>query len=158
MGELPAFSSPFHHRKKAVPDAGNEKVFEVPAAGKGKGGGGNYFLTLHFLPRPFDTIEVVPVAGPLSFWSSFGSPDSSCFRFISSLREKRVVRKSESTARQLRCSFVHHAIVVGIVLKSAHRRSIRAGDAEAVELTEEEPGGIKLIFAGELWVPWARVE
>src|SRR5713226_9434452 len=46
--------------------------------------------------------------------------------------------------------FVHHAIVVGIVLKSATGVD-RAGDAEAVELTEEEPGGIKLIFAGELW-------
>src|SRR5712672_4811620 len=46
--------------------------------------------------------------------------------------------------------FVHHAIVVGIVLKSATGID-RAGDAEAVELSEEEPGGIKLIFAGELW-------
>src|SRR6266478_3669127 len=46
--------------------------------------------------------------------------------------------------------FVHHAIVVGIVLKSATGID-RAGDAEAVELTEEEPRGIKLIFAGELW-------
>src|SRR6267378_5702313 len=46
--------------------------------------------------------------------------------------------------------FVHHAIVVGIVLKSATGID-RAGDAEAVELAEEEPGGIKLIFAGELW-------
>src|SRR6266851_8548064 len=45
--------------------------------------------------------------------------------------------------------FVHYAIVVGIVLKSASGVD-RAGDAEAVELPEEEPGGIQLIFAGEL--------
>src|SRR5216683_7896725 len=46
--------------------------------------------------------------------------------------------------------FVHYAIVVRIVLKSASGVD-RAGDAEAVELAEEEPGGIKLIFGGELW-------
>src|SRR5712671_6670586 len=45
---------------------------------------------------------------------------------------------------------VHYAIVVGIVLKSAAGVD-RAGDAEAVELTEEEPGRVELIFAGELW-------
>src|SRR5690242_6165902 len=45
---------------------------------------------------------------------------------------------------------VHDAIIVRIILKSATGID-RAGDAEAVELTEEEPGGIKLIFAGELW-------
>src|SRR5229473_2234422 len=46
--------------------------------------------------------------------------------------------------------FVHYTIVVGIVLKSASGVN-RTGDAEAVELTEEEPRGIKLIFAGEHW-------
>src|SRR5260370_37658673 len=46
--------------------------------------------------------------------------------------------------------FVHYAIVVGMVLKSASGVD-RAGDAEAVELTEEKPGRVKLIFAGELW-------
>src|SRR6266704_3681971 len=46
--------------------------------------------------------------------------------------------------------FIRYAIVVGIVLKSASGVD-RAGDAEAVELAEEEPGRIKLIFAGELW-------
>src|SRR5882762_10183821 len=45
---------------------------------------------------------------------------------------------------------VHYAIVVGIVLKSASGVD-RAGDAEAVELMEEEPGRVELIFAGELW-------
>src|ERR1700741_612711 len=44
---------------------------------------------------------------------------------------------------------VHYAIVVGIVLKSATRVD-RAGDAETIELAEEEPGRIKWIFAGEL--------
>src|SRR5262249_12557709 len=46
--------------------------------------------------------------------------------------------------------FVHYAIVVGVVLKSASGVD-GAGDTEAVELAEEEPGGIKLIFAGKLW-------
>src|SRR5882762_6405274 len=45
---------------------------------------------------------------------------------------------------------VHYAIVVGIVLKSASGVD-RAGDAEAVEFMEEEPGRVELIFAGELW-------
>src|SRR5580704_19462569 len=46
--------------------------------------------------------------------------------------------------------FIHDAIIVGIILKSATRVD-RACDAEAVELAEEEPGRIELIFAGELW-------
>src|SRR5258708_21500062 len=46
--------------------------------------------------------------------------------------------------------FVHYAIVVGIILETTAGID-RAGDAEAVELTEEEPGRIKLIFTGELW-------
>src|SRR5246500_1652264 len=46
--------------------------------------------------------------------------------------------------------FVHYAIVVGIVLKAASGVD-RAGDAETIELAEEEPGRVELIFAGELW-------
>src|SRR5271154_3272268 len=45
--------------------------------------------------------------------------------------------------------FVHYTIVVGIILKSATRVD-RTGDAETIELAEEEPGRIKLIFAGQL--------
>src|SRR5260370_14909111 len=46
--------------------------------------------------------------------------------------------------------FVHYAIVVGIVLKSAS--SINGTrDSKAIQFPEEEPGRIKLIFAGELW-------
>src|SRR5437870_12607866 len=67
------------------------------------------------------------------------------FRFLG----KEVVREAN---RQLTIAvqFVHYAIVVGIVLKSTSGVD-RTGDAEAVELAEEEPGRIKLIFAGELW-------
>src|ERR1700688_5154757 len=46
--------------------------------------------------------------------------------------------------------FVHYTIVVGIILKSASGVD-RAGDAEEIELAEEETGRIELIFAGELW-------
>src|SRR5260370_38320535 len=46
--------------------------------------------------------------------------------------------------------FVHYAIVVGIVLKSAS--SINGTrDSKAIQFPEEEPGRIKLIFARELW-------
>src|SRR5580765_2918858 len=46
--------------------------------------------------------------------------------------------------------FVYYAIVVGIVLKSVAGVD-RAGDTEAVELAEKQPGGIELIFAWGLW-------
>src|SRR6266487_3214062 len=46
--------------------------------------------------------------------------------------------------------FVHHAIVVGKILKSASCIDC-AGDAETIEFAEEEPRRIELIFTGELW-------
>src|ERR1700726_4111614 len=46
--------------------------------------------------------------------------------------------------------FVHHAIVVGIVLESAP--SINGTrDSKPIQFAEEQPGRIELIFAGELW-------
>src|SRR6266699_4398766 len=46
--------------------------------------------------------------------------------------------------------FVHHAIVVGKILKAASCVDC-AGDAETIEFAEEEPRRIELIFTGELW-------
>jgi len=66
------------------------------------------------------------------------------FRFL----RKEVVGEAN---RQLAIAmqFVHHAIVVGIVLKSAS--SINGTrDAKAIQFPEEEPRRIKLVFPGEL--------
>src|SRR5260370_5223378 len=91
-----------------------------------------------------DTIEVVSVAGLCHF-----RPALKVSQFLFRPLRKEVICE---TNRQLAIAmqFVHYAIVVGIVLKSASSVD-HAGDAEAVELAEEEPGGIQLIFAGELW-------
>src|SRR4029077_17051189 len=67
---------------------------------------------------------------------------------LRSLRKEVVGEANRQLA--IAMQFVHYAIVVGIILKSASGID-RAGDAEAIELPEEEPGRIKLIFAGELW-------
>jgi len=80
----------------------------------------------------------------VQLWKS----DSSCFRLL----RKEVVGEAN---RQLaiEVQFVHYAIVVGIVLKSASGRPIALVMPKAVELAEEEPGRIKLIFARELGGP-----
>jgi len=102
-----------------------------------------------FLPA-IDTIEVVPIAGLCHF-----GPALEVSQFLLRPLGKEVVGEAN---RQLAIAvqFVHYAIVVGIVLKSASGVD-RAGDAKAVELAEEEPGRIKLIFAESLG-PLARVE
>src|SRR5260370_5984925 len=112
--------------------ARHEKVFEV------RGGENQHFS------RAIDTIEVVAVAGPRHL-----RPTLKVSQFLLRPLRKEVICE---TNRQLAIAvqFVHYAIVVGIVLKSASGVD-RAGNAEAVELAEEEPGRIKLIFAGELW-------
>src|ERR1700693_2649346 len=105
--------------------ARHEKVFEVRC-------GENQ----HF-SRAIDTIEVVAVAG----FGHFG-PALKVSQFLLRPLRKEVVRK---TNRQLAVAgeFVDHAIIVGIVLKSATRVD-RAGDSEAIELAEEESGRIEL--------------
>ena len=45
--------------------------------------------------------------------------------------------------------FIHNAIVVGIVLKPTTRIN-HARDTEAVQLPEEQPRGIELVFARQL--------
>src|SRR6267142_975874 len=91
-----------------------------------------------------DTIEVVAIA-----WLCHFRPALEVSQFLFRPLRKEVVGEAN---RQLAIAvqFVHYAIVVGIVLKSASGVD-RAGDAEAVEFAEEETGRIKLIFAGELW-------
>src|SRR5882762_971396 len=93
-----------------------------------------------------DAIEVVAVAGLCHF-----GPALKVSQFLLRPLRKEVVGEAN---RQLAIAvqFVHYAIVVGIVLKSASSVD-RAGDAKAVELAEEEPGRIKLIFARELGAP-----
>src|SRR4029077_14892530 len=78
-----------------------------------------------------DTIEVVPIAG----FRHLG-PALEVSQFLFRSLRKEVVCEAN---RQLSIAmqFVYHAIVVGIILKSASGVD-RAGDAEAVELTEEE--------------------
>ncbi len=107
----------------------HEKVFEV------RGGENQHFT------RAVDSIQVVALAGLRHFGPAL-EVRYLLFRFL----RKEVVREAN---RQLAIAvqFVHDAIVVGIILKSATRVD-RAGDAEAIELAEEEPGRIELILAG----------
>ena len=120
----------FHHGQHVR--ARHEKVFEV-RSGKHQ----------HF-SRAVDAIEVIPVAGLCHF-----GPVLKVGEFLLRLLRKEVVSESN---RQLAIAvqFVHNAVVVGIVLKSATRID-GAGDAEAVEFTKEEPRGVDLVFARKLW-------
>src|ERR1700722_17621686 len=125
-----SFQFAFHYGEHGR--ARHEKVFEV-RSGKNQ----HFSCSVH-------TIEVVPIAGLRHF-----GPVLKVGQFVFRILRKEVVGEAH---RQLTVAmqFVHHAIVVGIILKSASGVD-RAGDSETVEFTEEEPGRIKLIFAGELW-------
>src|SRR5580658_8189487 len=98
----------------------NKEVFEV------RGGENEHFT------RTVDTMEVVAVAGLCHFGPAL-KVRYLLFRFL----RKEIVREAN---RQLAIAMqsVHHAIVVGIVLKSASGVD-RAGDAETIELAEKEP-------------------
>src|SRR3989475_12557292 len=120
------FQLAFHNWEHVRPRF--KKVFEI-CGGKSQ----------HF-PCAVDAIEIIAVAGLRHF-----GPALEVAQFLFRFLRKQVVSKPEGKF-SISVQFVHNAVVVRIILKSAAGIN-DTGDSKTVELTEKEPGRVELVLA-----------
>jgi len=120
------FQLALHHREHVRPR--DEKVFEICSR-----------KNQHF-PGAIDAIEIIAVPRLCD-----SGPGLEIAQFLFWFLREKVVGQPK---RQLSIAvqFVHNAVIVGIVLKSAARIN-DTGDSKAVQLAEELPRRIRLVLA-----------